>query len=94
MFATTETTTLGKFLDEWSEVTGSEAKYLQISLEEYERLWPMWGMEVGTELKCMDDFGAESWGNQERIGREELGLGKELVGLHDALVVLVGSPKK
>ncbi|KAK9244292.1 hypothetical protein V1506DRAFT_578785 [Lipomyces tetrasporus] len=92
VFATTETTTMGKLLDHWSEITGKETEYLQISLEEYDRLWPMWGMEVGRDLRCWDEFGAESWGSEKWMGREELGLGHELVGFREALVALVESP--
>ncbi|KAE9373352.1 putative NmrA-like family domain-containing protein 1 [Stipitochalara longipes BDJ] len=89
VFATTETTTLGRLLEYWSEATGKEAEYVQISLEEYDRLWPKWGLEVGQDLKCWAEFGAESWGSEKWIGREELGLGQELVGFREALVALV-----
>lgn len=90
VLASTETTTLGEFLDHWSEITGKETEYLQITLEEYARLWPMWGTEVGLDLQCLDDLGAESWSGEKWIGKEELGLGPELVGLREALVTLVG----
>ncbi|KAF4633875.1 hypothetical protein G7Y89_g4244 [Cudoniella acicularis] len=93
VFATTETTTMGKLLDHWSEITGKETEYVQISLEDYDRLWPMWGMEVGRDLRYWDEFGAESWGSEKWIGKEELGLAlEELVGFHDALVALLESP--
>ncbi|TVY29322.1 NmrA-like family domain-containing protein [Lachnellula hyalina] len=92
VFATTEVTTMGKLLEHWSEVTGKETEYLHITLEEYNRLWPMWGLEVGIDLKCWDEFGAESWASEKWIGREELGLGQELVGFRDALVTLLKSP--
>jgi hypothetical protein len=91
MFATTEVSTMGNLLEYWSEITGKETEYVQISLEEYDRLWPMWGMEVGRELRCWSEFGAKSWGSEKWIGREELGLGPELIGLREALVALVGS---
>jgi len=89
VFATTETTTLGKLLEYWSEITGKEAEYVQISLDEYNRLWPQWGLEVGQDLKCWAEFGAETWGSENWIGKEELGLGQELVGFREALVTLV-----
>ncbi|TVY46703.1 NmrA-like family domain-containing protein [Lachnellula occidentalis] len=92
VFATSEVTTMGKLLEYWSEVTGKETEYLQITLEEYNRLWPMWGLEVGSDLKCWEEFGAESWASEKCIGREELGLGPELVGFRDALVTLLKSP--
>jgi len=82
---------MGRLLEYWSEITGKETEYLQISLEEYDRLWPIWGLEVGKDLSCWADFGEESWGSEKWIGREELGLGKELVGFRDALVDLVKS---
>lgn len=83
---------MGKLLEHWSEVTGKETEYLQITLEEYNRLWPKWGLEIGCDLKCWDEFGAESWASEKCIGREELGLGQELVGFRDALVALLKSP--
>jgi hypothetical protein len=89
VFATTEATTMGKFLDHWSEITGKETEYLQVTLEEYDRLWPKWGMEVGNDLKCLEEFGADTWTSEKWIGKDELGLGQELVGLHEALVNLV-----
>ncbi|TVY88142.1 NmrA-like family domain-containing protein [Lachnellula willkommii] len=92
VFATTEITTMGKLLEHWSEVTGKETEYLHITLEEYNRLWPMWGLEVGSDLKCWDEFGAESWASEKCFGRQELGLGQELVGFRDALVTLLKSP--
>lgn len=94
MFATTETITLGEVLNQWGEITGNPTEYFQISLEEYNRLWPMWGMEVGLDLKCWEEFGAQSWGHDKWIGKEELGLGKELVGFHAALAQLLESAHK
>ena len=85
MFATSEITTLAKLLEYWSEISGKETQYVQISLEEYNRLWPMWGLEVGSDLMVWAEFGAETWGSEKWIGKEELGLGPELVGFRDAL---------
>ena len=79
---------MGEFLDIWSEVTGKETEYLQVSLEEYDRLWPMWGMEVGMNLRIWDEFRAECWGSEKWIGREELGLEEGLVGIREAIVTL------
>jgi hypothetical protein len=91
VFATSETITMGKWLETWGEITGNETQYLQISLEEFDQLWPMWGMEVGSDLKCWEVFGAASWGGEKWIGKEELGLGPELVGFREALTALVGT---
>jgi hypothetical protein len=82
---------MGKLLEYWSEITGKETAYMQISLEEYGRLWPMWGIEVGRDLRYWDEFGAKSCSGEKWIGREELGLRPELIGFHEALVALVGS---
>jgi len=82
---------MGQWLETWGEITGNKTQYLQISLEEFDQLWPMWGMEVGGDLKCWEEFGAESWGSEKWIGKEELGLGQELVGFREALVALLGA---
>jgi len=78
-------------LEYWSEITGKETEYVQISLDEYNRLWPEWGLEVWQDLKCWAEFGAETWGSEKWIGKEELGLGQELVGFREALIALVES---
>jgi hypothetical protein len=91
VFATTETTTLGEYLECWGEISGKKTEYVQVSFEAYDRLWPMWGLEVGKDLGCWAEFGAESWGSEKWIGKEELGLGSELVGFPQALVALVES---
>jgi len=91
VFATTEITTLGKLLEYWSEITGKETEYVQISLEEYNRLWPMWALEVGQDLMAWSGLGADAWGSEKWIGKEELGLGDELVGFREALVAQIES---
>ena len=64
---------------------------MQITLEDYDRLWPMWGLEVGKDVECWNEFGDASWGSEKWIGGKELGLGEgELVGFKEGLVGLVG----
>ena len=64
---------------------------MQISLEEYNRLWPMWALEVGQDLMAWSGLGADAWGSEKWIGKEELGLGDELVGFREALVAQIES---
>lgn len=74
VLATVETTTTGGLLDDWSAVTGKETEYVQISLEEFNRLWPMWGLEMGAMLKFWEEAKEKSWSGEEVITKEDLGL--------------------
>lgn len=76
---------MGEMLKKWSEVTGKQAEYCKVSLETYNAIWPMWGREVGLNLKLWEEFGGDSWGPQSFIGKEELGIQKGLVGVEQTL---------
>jgi len=83
----------GKFtqreiLDTWSEVTGKKTEYVEISLEDYDRLWPMWGLEMGIMLKFWEEAQEKSWTGEEVITKEELGLDFPLVGIKEAFAAL------
>jgi hypothetical protein len=47
------------------------------------------GLEVGKDLRCWAEFGAQTWGSEKWIGKEELGLGQELIGFREALANLL-----
>lgn len=69
-----ESLTTGDLLKSWSEVTGNEAEYVQVTLEEFDRLWPMWGLEMGEMLKYWEEFGNKSWSGEKLITKEDLGI--------------------
>jgi len=69
-----ESLTTGDLLKSWSEVTGNEAGYVQVTLEEFDRLWPMWGLEMGEMLKYWEEFGNKSWSGEKLITKEDLGI--------------------
>jgi hypothetical protein len=86
VLAKTQTLSAGDVLKTWSEATGKKAEYVKVSLEDFDRMWPMWGMEMGVMLKFWDEAKDKSWSGEEGIvGAEELGVevGK-LVGLKAA----------
>lgn len=75
---------MGEMLEKWSEVTGKPVEYVQISLEAYDALWPKWGRELGLNLKMWSEY-SPSWGPDDFIGKEELGIGERLIGVEQAL---------
>jgi hypothetical protein len=81
--------THGDVLRTWSEVTGKPTEYVQISLEEFDRLFPAWGKEMGTMLKMWEELGDKSWSGEDAIGMEELGIqSRDLVDLRGAFASL------
>jgi hypothetical protein len=81
--ASTETLTNGEVLQVWERATGKSAVYVQSTLEEFNTLWPMWGLEMGEMLKMWEALGASSWGGEEVLTKEDLGI-TGLVGLEEA----------
>ncbi|KAH6715759.1 NmrA-like family protein-like protein [Leptodontidium sp. MPI-SDFR-AT-0119] len=61
VLSSVETLTTGDLLKSWSEVTGKEAEYVQITLKEFDRLWPKWGLEMGETLDLVtkEDLGLD-----------------------------------
>jgi hypothetical protein len=64
--ASVEETTTGNLLKDWEEVTGNKAYYVQTSLEEFSRIWPMWGQEMGTMMKMWDEV-HDHWSGEEGL---------------------------
>ena len=69
-----ESLTTGDLLKSWSEVTGNDAEYVQVTLKEFDRLWPVWGLEMGEMLKYWEEFGDKSWSGEELVTKEDLGI--------------------
>lgn len=81
ILATTEQMTHGDILKAWSRATGKEAEYVEVSMEAFDRLWPMWGKEMGSMLKMWEDLRENSWGGEEVITKEDLEITQSLTGI-------------
>lgn len=85
VLAKTATLTAAEVLATWSRATGHAAEYVRVSLEEFDRLWPVWGQEMGIMMKFWDEAKEKSWSGENIVGAEELGVKvEELVGLEEA----------
>jgi hypothetical protein len=69
-----EETTTGKLLQDWSEVTGKKAAYVQTSLEDFSEIWPGWGMEMGIMMKMWNEPRERSWPTEGVLNKGDLGL--------------------
>jgi hypothetical protein len=85
VLATTDTLTTGDLLTTWGDVTGKKTEYVEISLEDFDRLWPMWGHEMGFMLKFWEEFQGKCWTGEEVITKEDLGMTAPLVDIKKAL---------
>jgi len=88
VLAETEWTTNGAILETWGKITGKETEYVEIGLEEYDRLWPQWGQEMGSMMKLWEEYGDQSWTGEEFLTREGLGITEPLVGLEKTFETL------
>lgn len=84
-----EETTTGKLLQDWSEVTGKPAQYVQTSsLEQYAEIFPAgWGYEMGEMMVMWNELREKSWSGEEPLVTiDELGLrgNPELTTVKDA----------
>ncbi|KAI9696698.1 MAG: hypothetical protein M1836_005060 [Candelina mexicana] len=86
-----ETLTAEQLLSLWSVVTGKQAEYVEVSREDFERLWPHGGKEMGLMLRFWEEAGGLSWSGEglvtgdRLLAKEHLGLTKrDLVGVKEA----------
>jgi hypothetical protein len=75
---------MGSLLERWAKITGKETEYIQVGLEQYDRLWPQWGKEIGLMLQFWEEYGDKSWTGEEVLDGEALGV-KGLVDVQSAL---------
>lgn len=73
-----ETFTAASMLELWSEATGKAAAFVQISLDDYEKLWPSWGTEMALMYLWWDKAGRDCWvvPGEECLTVQDLGLDK------------------
>ena len=87
----TENITVADTLKVWSEVTGKEAEYVEVSAQKFDDLFPTMGGELAAQLKwgeTVQDWGALSGA---MVSGKDLGVQeKELVGLKGCLEGLKG----
>lgn len=71
----TEQMPLGDFLKLWGRVTGRETEFIQVSLEQYDRLWPVWGREMGMMMQYFEEAAQKGWGaDDEIVTAQQLGV--------------------
>lgn len=85
VLASVGTMSMGEMLKKWSDLTGSPSVYVKVTLEEYDKLWPMWGREVGLNLQFSESAGDDSWPLGASIGSQELGITEGLIDVEDSL---------
>jgi hypothetical protein len=84
VLAKTETLSAADVLAAWSRATGHAAEYVEVSLEDFDKVWPGWGREMGMMMAFWDEAKEKSWSGESIIGAEELGVDVgALVGLEE-----------
>ncbi|KAK0106285.1 hypothetical protein ONS96_003925 [Cadophora gregata f. sp. sojae] len=74
-----EETTVGEFVKIWGQTTGKNTMYVEIaSVEEYDKLWPVWGTEIGLMMKFWEIAGKGAWSGEGVVTKEDLGLSEEM----------------
>ncbi|KFY97937.1 hypothetical protein V500_01855 [Pseudogymnoascus sp. VKM F-4518 (FW-2643)] len=58
--AAVEEMTHGEILATWGRATGKETEYIEVILDDFDRLWPMWGKEMGLMMQMWGDLGHNS----------------------------------
>ncbi|KAF1961297.1 NAD(P)-binding protein [Byssothecium circinans] len=82
-----ETLTYGEMLKIWSEVSGRQGVFVQISVEDFARIWGVWGEEIGSQFVFGEQVTDWTVG-MPLAGMQELGIKKEEV--HGFKAVLEG----
>lgn len=81
-FVSTENVSVADALRIWSEVTGKEAVYIEVSAEKFDAIFPQAGGELAAQLKWGETV--RDWGSLGKalVSGQELGVDeRELVGL-------------
>ncbi|KAH7370088.1 hypothetical protein BKA65DRAFT_387582 [Rhexocercosporidium sp. MPI-PUGE-AT-0058] len=75
VLASVENTTISGMLQAWGEATSKDTLYIELaSIEEYDKIWPVWGKEIGLMLKFWGIVGKDSWSGEEVVTGEDLDL--------------------
>lgn len=92
VFVHTDLLSIADTMKVWSKVTGKEGMSVEVvSLEDYERLWPAWGKELGAQLQ-FNEIVVDLISTQEGVlGEVDLGVNGEVVRLEKTLRGMVGA---
>lgn len=64
----TEMLTMGELLALWGKVNNNvETQYIQVSLDEYDALWPKWGREDGLMMEFIEEAAREGWASGDGL---------------------------
>jgi hypothetical protein len=84
VLADVEDTTYGEMLKTWSKATGKPSVFVQVSLEDYDKVWPNWGQELGVMMKAWEELGDKSWSGEDYLTKKELLIdGEKFVGIEE-----------
>ena len=78
---------MGELLKRWGRINGHDTAYIQISLDDYDAIWPSWGRTMGVMMQFYDKSTKNNWGlgqGEELVTMQELGV-DGLVGLDETL---------
>ena len=85
--ASIESLTAGGYLEAFTQATGKPSAYVQTaSIEDYDKLWPNWGLEMARMMVFLDEYrGEKAYGGEEYLTKEDLSITTGLISTHDAL---------
>jgi len=86
-FITTDILSFDDMLKVWSKVTGKEAVTVQGTPEEYDRLWPVVGEEIGKQFLWHTEVSDWTQDGKAFVSKEQLGI-EGLVTLEATLEAL------
>ena len=79
VLATVEDITVGGLVKAWGEATGRDTLYVEIaSVEGYDKIWPIWGTEIGLMMKFWESGGEKCWSGEDMLVKEDLGLSEDM----------------
>jgi hypothetical protein len=84
VFVNHETITLAEYYARWGKLVGKQIQHVQIGMEDFCKLIPGYGLEMGVMLQFWSAYGERAFSGEEMVGAKELGIEGELVGLEDA----------
>ena len=86
LFAETDTLTVALLADLLSDISKKRIECVTVATADFDKLWPVWGMEVAQQMTAWESAGAKSWTKEgvKVVSKKDLGI-EGLVGLREAL---------
>ncbi|KAJ9604694.1 hypothetical protein H2200_010808 [Cladophialophora chaetospira] len=84
VFCNYETIPVAEYYARWAVVAGKQVHHVQISMEDFCKMMPNYGLEMGVMLQFWSAYGERSFSGEDLISAEQLGIENELVGLEEA----------